>query len=66
MPATWKPDSWRAKPIVQVPTYADQAALEAVERDLRNFPPLVFVKEVQALKDQLAEQLVAVIAKHYE
>jgi 3-deoxy-7-phosphoheptulonate synthase len=55
MPATWKPDSWRAKPIVQVPTYPDQAVLEAVERDLRNFPPLVFVKEVRALKDQLAD-----------
>ena len=47
MPAPWKPDSWRGKPIVQVPEYPDQAALEAVERDLRNFPPLVFVKEVQ-------------------
>src|SRR5688500_12469445 len=55
MPATWKPDSWREKPIVQMPTYPDQAVLEAVEQDLRNFPPLVFVKEVQALKDQLAQ-----------
>jgi 3-deoxy-7-phosphoheptulonate synthase len=55
MPAAWKPDSWRAKPIVQVPTYPDQAALQAVEQDLRNFPPLVFVKEVQALKEQLAQ-----------
>ena len=53
MPAAWKPDSWRAKPIVQVPSYPDQAVLEAVEADLRNFPPLVFVKEVQALKEQL-------------
>ncbi|MFL5048942.1 MAG: class II 3-deoxy-7-phosphoheptulonate synthase [Xanthobacteraceae bacterium] len=55
MPATWKPDSWRSKPIVQVPNYPDKAALEAVEQDLRNFPPLVFVKEVRALKEQLAE-----------
>ena len=55
MPATWKPDSWREKPIVQVPTYPDKAALEAVEQDLRNFPPLVFVKEVRALKEQLAQ-----------
>jgi 3-deoxy-7-phosphoheptulonate synthase len=37
-----------------VPTYSDQAALEAVERDLRNFPPLVFVKEVRDLKEKLA------------
>jgi 3-deoxy-7-phosphoheptulonate synthase len=54
MAAPWKPDSWRAKPIVQVPKYPDQAALEAVERDLRNFPPLVFIKEVSDLKAKLA------------
>jgi 3-deoxy-7-phosphoheptulonate synthase len=54
MPATWKPDSWRGKPIVQVPTYPDQALLETVEQDLRNFPPLVFVKEVRDLKEKLA------------
>ena len=54
MPAAWKPDSWRGKPILQVPTYPDQAPLEAVERDLRNFPPLVFVREVSDLKARLA------------
>jgi 3-deoxy-7-phosphoheptulonate synthase len=54
MPAAWKPDSWRGKPIVQVPTYADRTALEAVERDLRNFPPLVFVREVRDLEEKLA------------
>ena len=54
MSTTWKPDSWRARPIIQVPSYRDQAALQAVERDLRNFPPLVFVKEVRDLKDKLA------------
>src|SRR5262245_60172597 len=54
MPATWQPDSWRGKPIVQVPTYSDQAALDAVEQDLRNFPPLVFVKEVRDLRHKLA------------
>jgi 3-deoxy-7-phosphoheptulonate synthase len=54
MAAAWKPDSWRAKPIIQVPTYPEPAALEAVEQDLRNFPPLVFVKEVRDLKSKLA------------
>src|SRR5215510_14591657 len=54
MPAPWKPESWRAKPILQVPAYPDQAALQSVERDLQNFPPLVFVKEVRDLKAQLA------------
>ena len=38
MLAAWKPDSWRSKPIVQVPEYPDPAALEEVERNLRNFP----------------------------
>jgi 3-deoxy-7-phosphoheptulonate synthase len=55
MAAAWKLDSWRGKPILQVPTYPDQAALEAVEHDLRNFPPLVFIKEVLDLKERLAQ-----------
>ena len=55
MPAPWTPDSWRSKPIVQVPEYPDPAALEAVTADLRNFPPLVFIKEVQDLKAKLAD-----------
>ena len=37
-----------------MPEYPDQAALEEVERNLRNFPPLVFVKEVRDLKEKLA------------
>jgi 3-deoxy-7-phosphoheptulonate synthase len=52
--APWKLDSWRSKPIVQVPEYPDQAALRDVERNLRNFPPLVFIKEVLDLKQKLA------------
>ena len=55
MPAPWTPDSWRSKPIVQVPEYPDPAALEAVTANLRNFPPLVFIKEVQDLKTKLAD-----------
>jgi 3-deoxy-7-phosphoheptulonate synthase len=54
MAQPWRMDSWRAKPIRQVPDYPDQAALEEVERNLRNFPPLVFIKEVRDLKDRLA------------
>jgi len=54
MPAPWTPASWRAKPILQVPEYPDPAALEAVEASLRNFPPLVFVKEVRDLEEKLA------------
>src|SRR5688572_20856036 len=51
----WTPDSWRTKPILQVPDYPDPAAFAEVEANLRNFPPLVFIKEVRDLKAKLAE-----------
>src|SRR5436190_7292508 len=54
MAQPWRLDSWRGKPILQVPEYPDQAALEEVERNLRNYPPLVFIKEVRSLKEKLA------------
>ncbi len=54
MAQSWKPDSWRGKPIRQVPEYPDPEALAEVERNLRNFPPLVFIKEVRDLKEKLA------------
>ncbi len=55
MPAAWSPDSWRSKPIVQVPDYPDAAALAAVEEQLSAFPPLVFAGEARNLKQSLAE-----------
>ena len=51
----WTLDSWRTKPIAQVPDYPDPAAFAEVESNLRNFPPLVFIKEVNDLKAKLAE-----------
>ena len=54
MSASWSPASWRDKPIRQVPEYPDAAALAEVERALRHFPPLVFIKEVRDLKARLA------------
>ena len=53
MPERWTRDSWRQKPILQVPEYPDQAALEAVERQLATFPPLVFAGEARNLKKAL-------------
>ena len=55
MPAAWSPDSWRSKPIVQVPDYPDAAALAAVEKQLSAFPPLVFAGEARNLKQSLAD-----------
>lgn len=54
MAAPWSPDSWRSKPIVQVPEYPDLAALAAVEAKLATFPPLVFAGEARELKKTLA------------
>ncbi|WP_417318955.1 class II 3-deoxy-7-phosphoheptulonate synthase [Emcibacter sp.] len=55
MTKNWTPDSWRSKPIRQVPEYPDQAELEAVEAELKKSPPLVFAGEARRLKDQLAD-----------
>jgi 3-deoxy-7-phosphoheptulonate synthase len=54
VPERWKPDSWRGKPVVQVPEYPDAAALAAVEKQLASFPPLVFAGEARSLKKALA------------
>lgn len=50
----WSPNSWRAKPIQQVPAYPDMNELNAVEAQLASFPPLVFAGEARKLKKQLA------------
>ena len=51
----WTPDSWRGKPIQQVPAYPDEAALASVEHQLAGFPPLVFAGEARKLKRALAK-----------
>src|SRR3954462_845577 len=54
MAQNWTPNSWRNKPIQQVPDYPDQAALAATEAQLATFPPLVFAGEARRLKRHLA------------
>src|SRR6516164_9132396 len=54
MAERWTPDSWRGKPILQVPDYPDRAALAEVEAQLATFPPLVFAGEARNLKKSLA------------
>ncbi|MCA3665606.1 MAG: 3-deoxy-7-phosphoheptulonate synthase class II [Methylobacterium sp.] len=51
----WTPTSWRSFPIAQVPSYPDTALLEATEKQLRSFPPLVFAGEARKLKRALAK-----------
>ncbi|MEW6576092.1 class II 3-deoxy-7-phosphoheptulonate synthase [Sphingorhabdus buctiana] len=55
MAAKWTPESWRNHDGKQMPTYRDQAALEATEATLRNFPPLVFAGEARNLTSELAD-----------
>ena len=54
MAERWSPDSWRKKPIVQVPDYPDPRSLADVEKQLATFPPLVFAGEARSLKKALA------------
>ncbi len=51
----WQPDSWRSKPIVQQPSYDNQAELSQVENTLSGYPPLVFAAETRELYRQLGE-----------
>ena len=54
MAERWTRDSWRRKPIVQVPDYPDPKALADVEHKLASYPPLVFAGEARNLKSALA------------
>ncbi|MGL4323328.1 MAG: class II 3-deoxy-7-phosphoheptulonate synthase [Beijerinckiaceae bacterium] len=55
MSERWTPTSWRKKPVVQMPSYPDKAALTQVEAQLGGFPPLVFAGEARKLKRNLAK-----------
>ncbi len=50
----WAPDSWRRRPIRQVPAYPDPDRLAAVEARVGRYPPLVFAGEARRLKATLA------------
>jgi 3-deoxy-7-phosphoheptulonate synthase len=51
---TWRPSSWRNKPILQQPEYPQPSELHAAESQLKGLPPLVFIDEVQELTRHLA------------
>lgn len=55
MANAWTRESWRTKPIVQVPDYTNQDALKDVEQRLSGYPPLVFAGEARSLKRELAD-----------
>ena len=55
MTQAWNKAAWRNKPRVQMPDYPDTAALNAVEAQLSQYPPLVFAGEARELKRQLGK-----------
>ena len=54
MATAWTPESWRGKPVVQMPEFPDLARLAQVEKTLAGYPPLVFAGEARKLKRKLA------------
>ena len=55
MTKNWSKDSWRKKPVIQVPEYDDLSKLKKVEDRLSSYPPLVFAGEARRLKENLAK-----------
>src|SRR5690554_2120512 len=51
--AAWNASSWRKFPAQQQPDYQDLAHLQAVEAQLKSFPPLVFAEEIRSLERHL-------------
>ncbi len=54
MAQNWSKSGWRSKPSVQMPAYPDLESLAMVEKQLSQFPPLVFAGEVRQLRQELA------------
>ena len=55
MATNWTPGSWRQHEAVQMPVYPDIAALNAAEKELSSYPPLVFAGEARELTTALAK-----------
>lgn len=51
----WTPNSWQQFPIKQQPTYNKPEALASVLKQLEGQPPLVFARESDRLKNDLAQ-----------
>jgi 3-deoxy-7-phosphoheptulonate synthase len=51
----WTPRSWRDRPAVQQPNWPDEAALEAVLKQMSTLPPLVFAGEARELTSKLGQ-----------
>ncbi|PAF51680.1 3-deoxy-7-phosphoheptulonate synthase [Helicobacter sp. 13S00401-1] len=52
---SWSKSSWRNFPIKQHPTYKDKEHIKKVEEILCGFPPLVFAREADKLREGFAK-----------
>ena len=50
----WQKTDWRSKPRIQMPDYSDKSVLNAAEKQLSKYPPLVFAGEARSLRQKLA------------
>ena len=53
--STWTPSSWRDKEAAQQPEWPDEAAFEAILKQMATLPPLVFAGEARELTTQLGQ-----------
>lgn len=51
---SWQKSDWRAKPRIQMPEYTNSELLKATEKQLGQYPPLVFAGEARSLRQKLA------------
>ena len=51
--STWSPTSWRDRTAAQQPNWPDEAALDAVLKQMATLPPLVFAGEARELTTKL-------------
>ena len=49
----WSPSSWQNQDIKQSPYYEDVEKLSSIKAELTSYPPLVFAKEIDLLKEKL-------------
>jgi 3-deoxy-7-phosphoheptulonate synthase len=55
MAKNWTLNGWRGFEAKQLPDYPDTAHTQAVESEMRSYPPLVFAGEARQLQADLAE-----------
>ncbi|MEO6122911.1 MAG: 3-deoxy-7-phosphoheptulonate synthase class II [Ilumatobacteraceae bacterium] len=55
MARSWTPSSWQSFPVSQQPDWPDSGALDRAQKQISQFPPLVFAGEARNLQSSLAK-----------